>query len=148
MVEDVYDQNISTMAFWSLATSPGHVGIQRGKLMWHKIQPGPIRFSTWAEPSNSAFLYFFRVNFWSISWAKPNVLAFFIVGPWPFIIYCFSIFSHYIFKLVPLVRWVPLVMIISQIGPTCQKCTNLTDYFHKWTHWSSFHFTSFQITHT
>ena len=72
MVKDVYDQNIPTVAFWSLATSPGHVGIQRGKLLWHKIHPGLIRRFTWVEPNNSAFLYIFSVNFLSASWAKPN----------------------------------------------------------------------------
>ena len=55
-----YDQNIPTVAFWSLATSPGHVGIQRGDLTWHKIQPGPIRCFTWAEPINLAYLCFFH----------------------------------------------------------------------------------------
>ena len=51
--------------FWSLATSPGHVGIQRGKLMWHKNQPGPIRCFTWADPSNSAFLMYFFLLFFA-----------------------------------------------------------------------------------
>ena len=55
---------MSTVAFWSLATSPGHVGIQHGKLMWHKIQPSPIRCFTWAEPNNSAHLvYLFLLIF-------------------------------------------------------------------------------------
>ena len=37
-----------------------------------KIQPGPIRCFTWAEPNNSTFLYIFSVNFLSASWARPN----------------------------------------------------------------------------
>ena len=73
MVKDVYDQNIPTVAFWSLATSPGHVGIQRGKLMWHKIQPGPIRCFTWAEPINSAFYYFFLGNSGRLHGPSPTL---------------------------------------------------------------------------
>ena len=76
MVEDVYDQNIPTVAFWSLATSPGHVGIQRGKLMWHKIQPGPIRRFTWVEPNNSAFLMYFFPVLLLATWVWPNNSAF------------------------------------------------------------------------
>ena len=90
MVANVYDQNMSTVAFWSLATPPGHVGIQRGKVMWHKIQPGPIRFSTWAYPFMIFFLLIlvsyiglaqqFRLLF-SRTW--PSVIHFFF-GPQPF----------------------------------------------------------------
>ena len=115
--------------------------------MWHKNQPGPIRCFTWAEPINSAFFYYFSLLILVRFMGQAQHCSLFIVGPWPFIIYCFSIFSHYKFKLVPLVKWVPLVMIISQIGPTCQKCTNFTNYFREWPHWTSFHSTSFQITY-
>ena len=66
--------------FWSLVASPDHVGIQRGKLMWHKIQPGPIQRFTWVEPINSAFYYFFPMNFLSASWIKPNIAAFLFLG--------------------------------------------------------------------
>ena len=64
-VVDVYDQNTSIVSFWSLATSLGHVGIQHGKLMWHKIQPGPIRCFTWAEPINSAFYICFFLSIYA-----------------------------------------------------------------------------------
>src|SRR6266540_4769378 len=51
---------------------------------WHIInrnQPDPLELSTWAEPNNSAHLGFFSAIF---KWAKPNILAILILGPWPF----------------------------------------------------------------
>ena len=79
-VVDVYDQNMSTVAFWSLATSPGHVGIQRGNLMWHKIQPGPIRCFTWAEPNNSTYLCFFLSIFGQVHGPSPTIRPFYFLG--------------------------------------------------------------------
>ena len=134
---DVYDQNIPTVAFWSLATSPSHVGIQRGKLMWHKIQPGPIRCS---------HLYFFPYEFFVSFMDQAQHCILFIFGPWPFSLLIFY-FQPFYFAASPSSQNGPTCHAHLKIGPTCQKCTNLTNYFHKWPHWTSFHSTSFQITY-
>src|SRR4051812_45977392 len=110
MVEDVYDQNIPTMAFWSIASSPGHVDIQHGELKWHKIQLGPIRRFTWAEPTNSAFLiYIFLLIF-----ARYMGLAqqFGLLIFWAVAFYSIFIFQ---FKTL-YIQTGPT----SQMGPTCQ----------------------------
>ena len=62
--------------FWSQATSRDHVGIQHGKLMWHKNQPGPIQCFIWAEPNNSAFYMFFLINFGQLYGPGPTIRAF------------------------------------------------------------------------
>ena len=119
MVKDVYGQNIPIVAFWSLATSPSHVGIQRGKLMWHKIQPGPIRFSTWAEPINSAFLFFscqFLVDF------MGQAQRFSLFYCWPV---AFSYLLLFYFQ--------PLYI---QVGPTSQMGPTCHDHFSNWSHMS------------
>ena len=82
MVKDVYDQNIPTVAFWSLATSPGHVGIQRGKLMWHKIQPGPIRCLYGPSPLIQP-IYVFSYEFFVSFMDQAQHCSLFIFGPWP-----------------------------------------------------------------
>ena len=67
-----------------------------------KIQPGPIRCFTWAEPNNSAYLCFFlSVNFWLGSWAKPNIAAF--------------LFSRRSAFLLPFLIWAFLQSILDQV---------------------------------
>ena len=120
MVKDVYDQNTSTVAFWSVATSPGHVGIQRGNLMWHKIQPGPIWFSTWAEPINSAFLYFFLCQFLVDFMGLAQRCSRF---------YCWPMAFYYLL----LFYFQPLYI---QAGPTSQMGPTCHDHLSNWSHMS------------
>ena len=118
MVKDVYDQNIPTVAFWSLATSPR-----------------PRRHPAWQSDvaqdsarSNSIFymglaqqfglFIFFSINFWSGSWAKPNMAAFFIVGPRPFWLNNFISFL--------------LNGSTSQMGPSCQVLVTGFNLSGKW----------------
>ena len=54
-------------------------------------------------------IYIFSVNFWAATWAKPNITAFSIFGPWPFTLYLLSIFVHFIQDLVPLVIMISLI---------------------------------------
>ena len=93
-VVDVYDQNIPTVAFWSLATSPGHVGIQCGNLMWHKIQPGPIRCLYGPSPLIQP-IYIFFYEFFVSFMDQAQHCSLFIFGPWPFCLNSF-IFSFFI----------------------------------------------------
>ena len=133
MVKDVYDQNIPTVAFWSLATSSGHVGIPRGKLMWHKIQPGPIRFSTWAKPNNSAFLlYIFLLIFASyMGWPSNSAFLFLDAAFYSVWSFTFCYFIFHCFTFVPNI-------IISYTGPTRQKFQICSNYFDKWVAWVMF----------
>ena len=53
--------------------------------MWHKIQPGPIWFSTWAEPIKSAFfIYFFLWIFGRLHGPSPTIRPFNFLGHGPF----------------------------------------------------------------
>ena len=116
MVEDVYDQNTSTVAVWSLATSPSYVGIQRGNLTWHKIQPGPIQCLYGPSPLIQP-IYIFSMNFLSASWTKPNIAAFLFLAHGLFV----STVSFFFFfsKLGSLVRWVPHCQVLV-LGPSHQ----------------------------
>ena len=77
MVEDVYDQNMPIVFFWSLAASPNHVDISVAS--WCGTRISPVRFGVLHGPSPTIqpiCVFFLSVNFWLGSWAKPNIAAF------------------------------------------------------------------------
>ena len=46
-------------------------------------QPDPVQPSIWTKPNNSTHLTFFPINFWTPTWAKPNIWTLLFSGPWP-----------------------------------------------------------------
>ena len=97
--------------------------------------PRPCRHPAWqsdvaqdSSRSNSIFymgraqqfslFVFFFINFWSGSWAKPNMAAFFIVGPRPFWLNNFISFL--------------LNGSTSQMGPSCQVLVTGFHLSGKW----------------
>ena len=60
----------------------------------------------------------------------------------PFIVYWFSIFSHFILQRVP------LIMLSSKMVPHIRNFEICQTTIITWTHLSGFHFTSIQITYT
>ena len=123
MLVDVYDQNTSTVAFWSLASAPGHVGIQHGNLTWHKIQPGPIRCLYGPSPLIQP-IYIFFYEFFVSFMDQAQHCSLFIFGPWPFCLNSFILF--FFSKLGPLVMWVPHCQVLV-LGPSHQG--NILHFF-------------------
>src|SRR3990170_649940 len=122
MVVEGYDQNKRSLVLRPIVLVVGCLPrprrIQHGKLMWQNcdqlnwslIRISPVQFGVLHGPSPTIqpFYNFFPVNFWSASWAKPNIAAFFIIGPWPFV------------KTNLVFLFFPKEGSTSQVGPGCQ----------------------------